>query len=66
MQLCAKLAGMETTGRAYPRDVTDDEWAFLLPPYLLLVREDAGQRQPPLRALFNALRYVVHTACTWR
>jgi len=39
--------------------------AFLLP-YLLLVREDAGQRQYPLRNLFNALRYVVRTGCTRR
>jgi transposase len=35
-------------------------------PYLLLVREDAGQRPYPLRELFNALRYVVRTGCTWR
>jgi transposase len=57
-----KLAGMEVTRRAYPSDVTDDEWAFLLT-YLLLVCEDAGQRQYPLRELFNALRYVVRTGC---
>ena len=49
--------------RAYPRDVTDEEWAFVLP-YLLLLREDAGQRQYALRELFNALRYVVRTGCT--
>ncbi|SHL81939.1 transposase, IS4 family [Hymenobacter psychrotolerans DSM 18569] len=65
MDLRAKLAGMEVPRRAYPSDVTDDEWGFLLP-YLLLVREDAGQRQYPLRELFNALRYVVRTGCTWR
>ena len=56
---------METTRRAYPSDFTDDEWAFLLP-YLLLIREDAVQRQYALRELFNALRYVVRTGCTWR
>ena len=54
---------MEINRRAYPSDVTDDEWAFPLP-YLLLVREDAGQRQYSLRELFNALRYVVRTGCT--
>lgn len=43
----------------------DDEWGFLLP-YLLLVREDTSQRRYPLRELFNALRYVVRTGCTWR
>ena len=56
---------MKTTRRANPSDVTDEEWAFLLP-YLLLVCEDSGQRQHPLRELFNALRYVVSTGCTWR
>lgn len=30
------------------------------------MREDAAQRQYPLRELFNALRYVVRTGCTWR
>jgi transposase len=45
--------------------VTDDEWGFLQP-YLLLVREDAGRRHYPLREVFNALRYVVRTGCTWR
>jgi len=56
---------MEHSRRAYPSDVTDEEWGFLLP-YLLLLRADAGQRQHSLRELFNALRYVVRTGCTWR
>ena len=56
---------MKMPRRAYPSDVTDEEWTFVLP-YLLLLREDAGQRQHPLRELFNALRYVVRTGCTWR
>jgi transposase len=46
------------TRRPYPSDVSDDEWA-LVAPYLALVREDAGQREHPLREAFNALRYVV-------
>jgi transposase len=32
----------------------------------LLVREDASQRQYPLRELFDALRYVVRMGCTGR
>jgi transposase len=51
--------------RSYPSDVNDDEWAFVAP-YLSLLREDAPQRRPPLRALFNALRYLGHTGCQWR
>lgn len=56
---------MSTTRKSYPSDVTDVEWEFLLP-YLTLMREDAPQREHSLRALFNALRYVVKTGCQWR
>jgi transposase len=30
------------------------------------MREDAPQREYPLRDLFNAIRYVVRTGCQWR
>jgi transposase len=49
----------------YPTDVTDEEWSFVVP-YLTLCREDAPQRDYPLRAVFNALRYVAKTGCHWR
>ena len=35
-------------------------------PYLALMRDDAPQREYPLGAMFNALRYLVHTGCPWR
>ncbi len=57
--------GMDTTRKPYPSDVSDAEWEFLLP-YLSLMREDAPQRDHPLRELFNALRFVVKTGCQWR
>src|SRR5262245_21271813 len=56
---------MSTTRKSYPSDVSDSDWEFLLP-YLTLMREDAPQREYPLRELFNALRYVVKTGCQWR
>jgi transposase len=56
---------MNTTRKSYPSDVTDAEWEFVLP-YLILMREDAPQREHPLRELFNAVRYVVKTGCQWR
>jgi transposase len=56
---------MSTTRKSYPSDVTDGEWEFLVP-YLTLMREDAPQRDYPLRELFNAIRYVVKTGCQWR
>jgi len=35
-------------------------------PYLALCREDAAQRDFPLRDVFNGLRYVAKTGCQWR
>jgi transposase len=51
--------------KAYPSDVTDDEWAFVAP-YLILMKEDAPQREHSLREVFDALRYVVRTGVQWR
>jgi transposase len=51
--------------KAYPSDVSDDEWAFVAP-YVTLMREDAPQREHSLREVFNGLRYVVRTGCQWR
>ncbi|GAB5518604.1 MAG: IS5 family transposase [Rhodothermales bacterium] len=56
---------MTNIRRAYPFDVSDDEWAFLAP-YLTLMRQDAPQRQHPMHELFNALRYLVRSGCSWR
>ena len=56
---------MSDTRTGYPSDVTDEEWAFVAP-HLTLMRDDAPQRQYPLRDLFNGLRYVVKTGCQWR
>lgn len=51
--------------RAYPSDVSDEEWA-LVAPYLALLPEEAGQRRWPLRESFNGLRYIVKTGAPWR
>jgi transposase len=53
------------TRKAYPSDTTDEEWAFVAP-YLTLMREDAPQRDYDLREVFNGVRYVVRTGCSWR
>lgn len=49
----------------YPSDVTNEEWGFCAP-YLTLMKEDAPQREYPLRAVFNALRWFVRAGCPWR
>lgn len=56
---------MEISRRAYPSDVTDEEWAFTAP-YLTLMKEDAPQREHSLREVFNALRWITRTGAQWR
>jgi transposase len=51
--------------KAYPSDVSDEEWA-LVAPYLTLMTEEAPQREYPLREVFNGLRYIVGTGAQWR
>lgn len=51
--------------RAYPSDVSDDEWAFVAP-YLTLMTEDAPQREHSLREVFNGLRWIVRAGAPWR
>ena len=60
VQLFAHLRAMNTTRKSYPSDVSDADWAFLAP-YLTLMREDAPQRDHPIRELYNGLCYVVKT-----
>ena len=43
--------------RPYPSDVSDEEWIFVAP-YLILMDQEAPQRQHDLREVFNALRWV--------
>jgi transposase len=57
-----KTRGTKTN---YPSDVSDEEWAFCAP-YLTLMREDAVQRDYSMRAMFNAVRYMVRAGCPWR
>ena len=51
--------------RAYPSDVSDDEWAFVAP-YLTLMTPEAPQREHDLREVFNGLRYIVRSGAPWR
>jgi hypothetical protein len=47
--------------KPYP-SVSDEEWS-LVARYLALMREDANQREHPLRELFSGLRYVLLRRC---
>ncbi len=54
-----------TPRKAYPSDVSDEEWAFVAP-YLTLLPLDAEQRKHNLREVFNALRWLVRSGAPWR
>lgn len=51
--------------KAYPSDVSDDEWAFIAP-YLRLMKEDAAQREYSLREVFNGARWIIRAGAAWR
>lgn len=51
--------------KAYPTDVSDEEWAFVAP-YLTLMTEDAPQREHSLREVFNGLRWLIRSGGAWR
>lgn len=54
-----------TPRKAYPSDVSDAEWTFVVP-YLSLMKEDAPQREHCLREVFNGLRWLVRAGASWR
>lgn len=56
---------MSNIRKPSPSDVSDDEWA-LVAPYLTFLREEAVQRNNPLREVFNGLRYIAKTGSPWR
>jgi transposase len=61
----SQIPGTMTIRKPYPSDVSDEEWTLVVP-YLTLLRGDAGQREHPLREVFNGLRYVVKNGIPWR
>lgn len=53
------------TRKAYPSDVSDEEWTFAVG-YLTLMTEDAPQREYALREVFNGLRWLIRAGAPWR
>ncbi len=56
--------GPTSTRKAYPSDVSDEEWS-LSALYITLMTETAPQLEYPKRELLDALRYIVRYAVTW-
>ncbi len=51
--------------KAYPSDISDEEWKFVVP-YLTLMSEEAPQRIHSLREIFNGLRWMIRAGASWR
>jgi transposase len=51
--------------KPYPSDVSAEDWA-LVAPYLALLPAAAGQREHPMREVFNALRWLARAGAPWR
>jgi transposase len=58
------MAG-ESRSYSYPTDASEEEWAFAAP-YLTLLPAEAGQRRHDLRAVHDALRWLVRAGAPWR
>lgn len=55
---------MTTTRKAYPSDLDDETYIFMLP-YFLLAPEDAHQRKYPIREVLNAAIWIGRTGSQW-
>jgi transposase len=60
----ARSAHAPREGR-YPSDLTDAEWA-LVGPMIPAPRQGGRPRETDMRAVMNAVRYVLRTGCQWR
>jgi transposase len=56
---------MRPIRKNYPSDVSNEEWVYCAP-YLTLMKEQAPQREYPLREILNGLRWFVRAGCPWR
>ncbi len=51
--------------KAYPTDLTDDEWCVLEP--LIRPAKPGGRpRRVDIREIINAIRYLLRAGCAWR
>jgi transposase len=55
----------ERAGLRYASDLTDEEWALVLP-WMPPLRRLGRPRETDLREVVNALLYIARTSCQWR
>ena len=49
----------------YPSDLSDDEWAVIVP-LIPPAKRGGGKRRVDMRAVVNGLMYILSTGCQWR
>ena len=59
------MAAIERKTKRYPTDLTDEEWTRI-EPLLPAPWRTGRRREVDLRAVLNAIRYLVRTGCGWR
>ncbi len=52
--------------KAYPTDLTDEQWRLIAPLVLQAKGKPGRPRRVDTRAVVNAIFYVVRTGCQWR
>lgn len=58
-------AAYDRRGLRYPSDLMDEEWA-LLAPHIPAARRGGRRRSVDMRAVMEAVLYLLETGCQWR
>jgi transposase len=66
IQQQARSLPAEDYAMPHPTDLSDDQWVRIQPLLPPLPLRSGRPRSLDLRAVFNALSYVVRTGCQWR
>lgn len=56
---------MKATYKSYPSNLTEEQWIFISP-YIPVAKSGGRPRSTNLRAVLNAIFYVLCSGCSWR
>jgi transposase len=58
-------SAMKATYKSYPSNLTAEQWIFISP-YIPVAKSGGRPRSTNLRAVLNAIFYVLCSGCSWR
>ena len=64
-QTRGRMARIEKKTKRYPSDLTDEEWAQIVP-LMPKASRRGRRRRVDFREIINAIRYLVRSGCGWR